>query len=150
MDFKVFRARIIAASKTSTVVFVILCLFILELCNLINSLSRINQTPEPIMMNISMKAHMVADSKFPFKSPFRLIVAGPSGAGKTEFVKQIINASQKIVSPPPNKITWHYAVWQPWYPKFADRVEFVEGLPTKEEICQKENQRLILDTMSQF
>ena len=152
MDYEVIRSRILGAAKTSSIVFIVVCLFILEICNLMNSISRVNQKPEPIMMNISMKGRheIVTDAKFPFKSPFRLIVAGPSGAGKTEFVKRIIESKQNLVAPPPDKITWHYAVWQPWYPNFAARVEFIEGLPTKVEICKKENHLLILDDMSQF
>ena len=46
---------------------------------------------------------------FPFGTPFRLIVAGPSGAGKTQFVQRLIRESSLMMWPPPDNITWFYA-----------------------------------------
>ena len=31
---------------------------------------------------------------FPFRSPFRLIIAGPSGAGKTAFIQRLLRESK--------------------------------------------------------
>jgi hypothetical protein len=48
-----------------------------------------------------------------FAHPFTAIVAGPTGSGKTELVKNILlNVCQMIV-PTPDHIVWYYDEWQP-------------------------------------
>jgi hypothetical protein len=91
-----------------------------------------------------------ATTLFPFKSPFRLIVAGPSGAGKTEFVKQLIDHRSSMIKPPPDHIIWYYAVAQPWFFLYGDRVEFREGLPDSEAMCSHKNSLIILDDMAMY
>ena len=63
-----------------------------------------------------------------FKHPFSLIVAGSSGTGKTEFVKQLINNRQNMIVPSPKKVIWHYGIWQDGYEKLQPEVTFVSGL----------------------
>jgi hypothetical protein len=89
-------------------------------------------------------------SLFPFKTPFRLLVAGPSGAGKTEFVKQLIDHRSTMIDPPPENITWYYAVAQPWFPQYAHLIEFREGLPDEREVCSRANHLIILDDMAVY
>ena len=45
-----------------------------------------------------------------FKShhPFSMLVAGPRGAGKSEFVKQILSLKRFIMTNPPERIVWFY------------------------------------------
>jgi hypothetical protein len=87
---------------------------------------------------------------FPFKSPFRLIVSGPSGAGKTEFVKQLIDNRSRMIEPPPEHIIWYYAVAQPWFFVYGNRVEFREGLPDNQELCSLNNALIVLDDMAMY
>ncbi|GFV68907.1 uncharacterized protein TNCV_1985711 [Trichonephila clavipes] len=45
--------------------------------------------------------------------PFTLILAGPSGSGKSQFVKKLIE--YKMIKPFPKKISWCYGVYQALY-----------------------------------
>ena len=61
--------------------------------------------------------------------PFTAMVCGPTKAGKSVLVKNIILHSQQLISPYPQKIYWCYSEWQPLYDELIDRVQFIEGIP---------------------
>ncbi len=63
------------------------------------------------------------------KHPFTCLVAGPTGCGKTTFVKELIEKAQMLIDPPPQRIVWCYGEWQSGYQKIE--AEFVEGLYTE-------------------
>lgn len=81
------------------------------------------------------------------EKPFRLIIAGGSGSGKTRFVQQFVN-NQHYTSPF-NKITYYF----PQYmdddcPEFSRHVEYRSGLPEIEELAQlPPNTLIILDDL---
>lgn len=60
-----------------------------------------------------------------FKHPFTMIVAGPTGCGKTVWVKSML----KFITPSPERIIWLYGQWQPLYEDLKEHVEFIEGIP---------------------
>ena len=62
------------------------------------------------------------------KHPFACLVAGPTGCGKTTFVKELIEKAQMLIDPPPQRIVWCYGEWQSGYQNIE--AEFVEGLYT--------------------
>ena len=70
---------------------------------------------------------VIMDVRWPH--PFTCVVAGPTGCGKTEFVKQFIRHVEDMVTPVPTKIIWSYGEWQPAYQPLLDKVDFVQGLP---------------------
>ena len=45
--------------------------------------------------------------------PFSMLVAGPRGAGKSEFVKQHLSLKCYIMTDPPERIVWFYGRHQP-------------------------------------
>jgi hypothetical protein len=47
-----------------------------------------------------------------FAHPFTAIVAGPTGSGKTQLVKNILLNAQRMITPPPDRIVWYYSEWQ--------------------------------------
>ena len=57
------------------------------------------------------------------------MVAGPTGCGKTEWVKHFVTNLQAMTSPVPTQILWSYGEWQPTYQSLQDKVRFVQGLP---------------------
>ena len=59
--------------------------------------------------------------------PFRLVLNGPSEAGKTEWIRKLIQHRDEMIYPPPEKIIWCYGEWQPIYALLPE-VEFVDGL----------------------
>jgi hypothetical protein len=50
---------------------------------------------------------------FSFVHPANIIAAGPTGCGKTYFVKEAL--AKRVFSPMPNRIVWVYAEMQPAY-----------------------------------
>ena len=67
-----------------------------------------------------------------------MLVVGPPGAGKSEFVKQRLALKQFIMSNPPERIVWFYGRHQPdlFYSLVQELpcIEFYEGLPTNIEV----------------
>jgi septin family protein len=68
------------------------------------------------------------------KHPFTMMISGPTGSGKTSFVRNMINGVEKICLPPPSKITYFYGEYQQVFISMPN-VTFVEGL--QEEIISK-------------
>ena len=50
---------------------------------------------------------------FKLHHPFSMLVAGPRGAGKSEFVKQLLSLKRFIMTNPPDRIVWFYGRHQP-------------------------------------
>ena len=71
---------------------------------------------------------------FKLHHPFSMLVAGPRGAGKSEFVKQLLSLKCYIMTDPPERIVWFYGRHQPdlfcSLTQEIPSIEFYEGLPT--------------------
>jgi hypothetical protein len=68
-----------------------------------------------------------------FVHPFTCVVSGPTGAGKTELIKNIIVNSKHIIDLPPEKIIWFYAERQPQLEFALPNVEFRNEMPNLDE-----------------
>jgi len=79
--------------------------------------------------------------------PFTAIVAGPTKVGKTEWTKKLVCNASEMIEPPPQKIIWCYTEWQPGYAELNNKVEFIEGLPSFDDLKQSKDipKLLILD-----
>ena len=86
-----------------------------------------------------------------FKHPFTAIVAGPTKAGKTVWVKNLIMNIHEMVSPVPTDIYFCYTEWQPQYQDLIKHdVHLIQGLPDIGAL--KENNQtkfLVLDDLMQ-
>ena len=75
---------------------------------------------------------------FKLHHPFSMLVAGPRGAGKSEFVKQLLSLKRFIMTNPPERIVWLYGRHQPDLFRSLTQeipyIEFYEGLPTNIEV----------------
>uniref|UniRef100_A0A158P4B8 AAA+ ATPase domain-containing protein n=1 Tax=Tetranychus urticae TaxID=32264 RepID=A0A158P4B8_TETUR len=60
--------------------------------------------------------------------PFTMLVAGPTGSGKTRWIMQLIAGANRFSSPPPQKITYFYGEYQSIFGSIKD-VNFIKGLP---------------------
>ncbi|GFY49144.1 uncharacterized protein TNIN_469841 [Trichonephila inaurata madagascariensis] len=60
--------------------------------------------------------------------PFTLILAGPSGSGKSQFVKKLIE--NKMIKPFPKKIVWCYGINQTLYEEMPN-ISFHEDTTLK-------------------
>lgn len=83
--------------------------------------------------------------------PFTAMVAGPTKAGKTVWVKTLVSHAELMIRPPPEKIYWCYTEWQPAYDELSRTgVVMVQGLPDMNELkLDKKPKLLILDDMMQ-
>ena len=84
---------------------------------------------------------------FKLHHPFSMLVAGPRGAGKSEFVKQLFALKRFIMSNPPERIVWFYGRHQPDLFRSLTQeipcIEFYEGLPTNIEVMFDRSKRNI-------
>ena len=85
---------------------------------------------------------------------FSMLVAGPRGAGKSEFVKQLLSLKCYIMTNPPERIVWFYGRHQlDLFCSLTEEIpsiEFYEGLPTNIEVMfdrYKHNICIINDLM---
>ena len=76
-----------------------------------------------------------------------MLVAGPRGAGKSEFVKQLLSLKRYIMTNPPERIVWFYGRHQPdLFRSLAQEIpciEFYEGLSTNIEVMLDRSKRNI-------
>ena len=67
-----------------------------------------------------------------------MLVAGPRGAGKNEFVKQLLYFEHYIMTNPPERIVWFYVRHPPdlfcSLTQEIQSIEFYEGLSTNIEV----------------
>ncbi|GBO06000.1 hypothetical protein AVEN_229385-1 [Araneus ventricosus] len=98
-------------------------------------------------MNID--SHQAFVMEFPkLQHPFKMVLAGPTGCGKTYFVLDLLHYKREMFFPVPNKIAWFYGIHQPLYDNIPE-VTFVEGLPLKfQEYLGKHTIFIIDDLMS--
>lgn len=59
------------------------------------------------------------------KHPFTMLVSGPTGCGKTTWLKQLVNS--QLSTPKPEKIFYFYGEYQPAF-KYFRKVHFINGL----------------------
>ena len=79
---------------------------------------------------------------FKLQHPFSMLVAGPQGAGKSEFVKQLLSLKRFIMTNPPERIVLFYGRHQHLFCSLEQEIpciEFYEGLPTSTEIMFDRN-----------
>ena len=81
-----------------------------------------------------------------FVHPLTCLVSGPTGSGKTVFVKRWIQHAEAMMSPPPDRIVWCYGEWQPLYDTLP-HVDFHEGLPDLTLFDPRQHTLLIVDDL---
>ena len=75
---------------------------------------------------------------FKLHHPFSMLVAGPRGAGTSEFVKQLLSLKHYIMTNAPERNVWFYGRHQPdLFCSLAQQIpsiEFYKGLPMNIEV----------------
>lgn len=88
-----------------------------------------------------------------FHHPCTIQVSGPTGSGKTRFVRRILE--DKLIEPFPTRLIWVYSEWQPEYDRVKvlyPETEFVKGYSGDlYETLQPDERNLIIldDQMSE-
>ena len=65
-----------------------------------------------------------------FKHPFTFCIVGPTGCGKTVFVKNLLKVYKEKIYPVPQKILYFFSIWQPLYTdilKDNPHIQFIEN-----------------------
>jgi len=96
-----------------------------------------------------MYANKPAEMNLSFKHPFTCIVSGPTKAGKTTFVRNLIEKAQSFIDPPPKYIWWFYAEEQNFYEELKHTVIFIKGAPNITLVREytHEQQLVIIDDL---
>ena len=69
-------------------------------------------------------------TKIHLQHPFTMVVSGPSGSGKSQWTRKVLNSS--LIQPTPQRVIWCYGQWQPLYEELKRTlpfIEFVNGIP---------------------
>ncbi|XP_035216111.1 uncharacterized protein LOC118189592 [Stegodyphus dumicola] len=85
--------------------------------------------------------------EFPkLQHPFTMVISGPTGCGKTYFVRELLKYKEEMFSTIPDKVVWCYGIYQPLYNDIPN-VTFVEGLPIKYQEYLGSNTLFIIDDL---
>ena len=84
--------------------------------------------------------------------PFPCIVAGPTGSGKTVFVKTLLSGREQFIDGPPEYILWCYGEFQPMFAELQlqfPSIEFHEGLPkdVKDKLDSRKRNMIVIDDL---
>ena len=83
-----------------------------------------------------------------WKHPFTCIVAGPTGCGKSTFVKRILRHATAMIDSPTERITWCYGEWQEAYATMdLVDVRFEEGLPSASMFDSSTRNLIVIDDL---
>lgn len=78
--------------------------------------------------------------------PFTCLVSGPTGCGKSVFVKRLVEHAQALINPPPQRVVWCYGEWQPLYGTLSG-VQFEEGMPNPSTFDPRERALVVVDDL---
>lgn len=87
--------------------------------------------------------------EFAFRHPFTATIAGPTGAGKTVFMLEVIKHRNVLIHPNVEKVYWCYGEWQKGYESLASShgIEFIEGLPSESLLQEKCRKLFVIDDL---
>ena len=100
----------------------------------------------------SMTARVI-ESEIRMQIPCVVTIVGSTSSGKTTFVYKLFENSDKVFSKPISKILYCYSCYQPLFDKMKEinDINFVEGLPSKEDIIdfaeEGKNNVIVLDDL---
>lgn len=79
--------------------------------------------------------------------PSTTIFCGPTMSGKTALVLKIIQNSDTIIDPAPQKIVYCYSEYQDIFDRYTSKVEFFKGLPSPDMFTGQLRTLIILDDL---
>lgn len=99
-----------------------------------------------------MALNDISDHEFKFIHPFTCLVCGPTGSGKSVWVRRFLTSHEDMISPskPVLNVIWCYGQYQSLYnvplPSQV-QVTYVEGLPSMEDIKKMEASLIVIDDL---
>src|SRR5258708_37035579 len=88
-----------------------------------------------------------------FKHPFTCVVSGPTGSGKTEFIRRVLKNNNILISniTYPIKVLWSYGQYQSLYnvPNSMKNVIilYTDGLPSEQKINEFKPNIVVIDDL---
>jgi hypothetical protein len=82
----------------------------------------------------------------PWVHPFTSVIPGPTGSGKSVFVRRFVHNIKHMMTPIPDRILWCYGEYQTLYGT-VDGVDFQQGLPDLDNLDPREKHLIILDDL---
>ncbi len=85
-----------------------------------------------------------------FSCPFTMIIAGPTGCGKSTFVARLLKHKDVMFSPPVKEVRWYHCQTQPFHHKLQEMFPDIiihEGLPDPRDFDPEIPKLVILDDM---
>lgn len=82
----------------------------------------------------------------PLTHTFSCIIAGPSRAGKSFWIKKLITNIDQMIKPSIDKIYYCYSEWQPLFDTY-DNVYFHHGIIKIDELNKSKNNLVIVDDL---
>jgi len=85
-----------------------------------------------------------------FQHPCTVLIAGPTGSGKTKAIVKIIEQRNQLFFPVPNNILYCYTMWQPDFTYLKNNfqmIKFHSGIPNLEDLNAENNNLIILDDL---
>jgi hypothetical protein len=86
------------------------------------------------------------DHFMPWVHPFTSVISGPTGNGKSVFVRRFVHNIKHMMTPIPDRILWCYGENQTLYGT-VDGVDFQQGLPDLDNLDSREKHLIILDDL---
>ena len=86
------------------------------------------------MLTVNNDEKEVIDFDPRLQGPFTCLVAGPTGCGKTQLIFKLIENTAQLITPTVHNIVYCYGQWQKEFKKYANKVNFHEGLIPREQI----------------
>ena len=79
-----------------------------------------------------------------WKHPWTSMLCGPTGCGKTEFVKRFLKYIDRMSDTRFQRVIFYYAEWQSGYRDLGKNIEFREGLPRSEDYTNDPRPKLLI------
>jgi hypothetical protein len=86
------------------------------------------------------------DHFMPWVHPFTSVIMGPTGSGKSVFVRRFVHNIKHIMTPIRDRILWCYGEYQTLYGT-VDGVDFQQGWPDLDTLDPREKHLIILDDL---
>jgi energy-coupling factor transporter ATP-binding protein EcfA2 len=71
------------------------------------------------------------------------MIAGPSGSGKSKFVRRFAHNIKHMMTPKPDRFLWCYGEYQTLYGT-VEEIEFQQGLPDLDNLDPRDKHFIIL------
>ena len=84
------------------------------------------------------------------KHPFTSILTGPTGCGKTTFIKKLLENLENVMVPRPQRIIYCFSIWQKTFDELLlnnPSIEFKQGLIDVQEIDKDVLNLVIIDDL---